>query len=115
MNTKELLAKLGETNGPLSVNEGVLWFDDGTSVDVETLDKNASATAVALTIESESFGQIVVIAPEGTGVVEADAMARKVTDSLRASGKADDLDTALNAFADAGFNMPTYATIELVS
>lgn len=34
INAAQLLKKLQETQGPLSVNEGVLWFDNGESVDL---------------------------------------------------------------------------------
>jgi hypothetical protein len=37
MNAKELIEKLQGTEGTLSVNKGVLWFENGQSVDLSTV------------------------------------------------------------------------------
>lgn len=37
MNAKELIEKLQGTEGPLSVSKGVLWFEDGQSIDLSNV------------------------------------------------------------------------------
>ena len=35
-----LLSKLKETQGPLSVNDGVIWFDDGESISLNEVEED---------------------------------------------------------------------------
>jgi hypothetical protein len=115
VNTKQLLSKLAQTNGPLSVKSGVLRFEDGAFVDLTILASNAAAAPVAITLESESLGRLIVIAPDGLGVVEAEALAHKVSTTLKPAGRAGELDQVLEAFETAGFTLPTYATVGLLA
>jgi len=113
MNSKDLLEKLMQTQGPLSVNEGVLWFEDGVSVDLSEVASASSAVPVAFVIESEHIDKVVVIAPQGMGIVESDALAVKVKKGLISAGTADDLGNVLDAYEKAGFQLPAHATVSL--
>ena len=37
MNASQLLKMLIDTEGPLSVNDGILWFEDGANVDLKKM------------------------------------------------------------------------------
>ncbi|MBK6616585.1 hypothetical protein [Ottowia sp.] len=111
--SKELAALLADTQGPLNVNEGVLWFETGKSVDLTTVVANARKASVVLSVELCLLDGITIIAPEGVEIVEADRRARQVAQELIESGNADNFDAALAAYEKAGFTMPMYATVSV--
>jgi hypothetical protein len=51
MTTYQFLKVLADTEGPLSVSDGILWFDDGTNVDLKKmLEENNRTLEVELTL-----------------------------------------------------------------
>ena len=114
LDSQQFLSKLASTHGIISVDSGVAWFEDGTSVDLTILASNRSATPVALTIESEGSDRIIVLAQEGVSIVEADEKARSVLERLASQGLSDDYGRALEAFERAGFVLPMCASVSPV-